>query len=90
VIALDPPPFLDDVERRWTAAIDVYLEIPALFEQAAAVTGAARTTLLDRAVAAGQRADKLFDRAASAMQAHRRRLGLGPTHDLPDPAATSP
>jgi hypothetical protein len=89
VIALDPPSFLGDVERRWVRAIDAYLQIPTFFEQAAAATGERRTALLDRAVAAGNRADDLFDAAASVMQAHRRRLGLGVTHELPDPAATS-
>ena len=34
-----------------------------------------------------QRADDLFDRAAELVQVHRRRLGLGPTTRLPDPAA---
>lgn len=86
VIGLDPPPFLGDIERRWIAAIDAYLEISDAFVAAATATGAERTTLLDRAVAAGVRADKLFDRAAKVMQSHRRRLGLRTTHDLPDPA----
>jgi hypothetical protein len=86
VRALTPPGFLGDVERRWTSALDTYLLIPDLFEQAATATGTSRTQTLDRAVAAGMRADDLFDRAASVMQAHRRRLGLGATRDLPDPA----
>jgi hypothetical protein len=86
VIAPVPPGFLGDVEVRWTRALNTYLEIPTLFEQAAVATGSLRTQALDRAVEVGKRADALFDRAASVMQAHRRRLGLGPTHDLPDPA----
>ena len=85
VVALVPPGFLGDIELRWTRALDAYLSIADLFEQAAAATGPSRTQTLDRAVAAGTRADTLFDRAASVMQAHRRRLGLGPTGELPDP-----
>jgi len=85
VVALRPPGFLGDIERRWTKALDTYLLIPDLFEQAATSTGPSRTEALDNAVAAGMRADELFDRAASVMQAHRRRLGLGATRDLPDP-----
>jgi hypothetical protein len=90
VAVLDPPSFLGDVERRWIGALDAYLQIPSVFERAAAAQGAERTALLDRAVTTGNRADELFDRAASVMQSHRRRLGLGPSLDLPDPVAAKP
>ncbi|MGH2795196.1 MAG: hypothetical protein ACRDKG_12930 [Actinomycetota bacterium] len=89
VIALEPPSFLGDVERIWVSALAAYLEIPDAFQAAADAAGAERTSLLERAIGAGRRADSLFDRAASLMQAHRRRLGLGASPDLPDPASTS-
>lgn len=89
MVALKPPPFLRGIEKLWGAAVDAYLVIPDLFAEAARATGAARSALLDQAADAGNRADRLFDRAARAMQFHRRRLGLGPTHQLPDPDATA-
>ena len=89
LMALDPPGFLGDIERRWTAAVDGYLKIPDLFERAVTQTGDARARLLTEAAAAGESADKLFDDAAAVMQYHRRRLGLGSTSQLPDPAATA-
>jgi hypothetical protein len=85
---LRPPSFLGDVERRWVAAIVAYRKISTLFEQAAKQPGAARVKLLEQAAAAGSRADALFDDASRVMQLHRRRLGLGATGRLPDPAAT--
>jgi hypothetical protein len=88
VVALAPPAFLRDMERRWLAAIDLYAQIPDLFVQAARASSDNRAPLLDAAENAGKRADDLFDRASERMQFHRRRLGLGPTSKLPDPAAT--
>jgi hypothetical protein len=88
VVALRPPSFLGDIEARWTAAIAGYRQIPGLFEQASRQTGPARARLLEQAAGAGARADKLFDKASAVMQFHRRRLGLGSTAHLPDPAAT--
>ena len=89
LIALDPPGFLGDIGRRWSIAVDGYLKIPDLFDQAAKQTGSARAALLAQAAAAGDSADKLFDDAAGVLQYHRRRLGLGSTSQLPDPAATA-
>lgn len=86
VLAQDPPSFLGDVEARWSAAFDAYLEIPGIFEQSAQAGGSDRTRLLDAAASAGTRADTLFDRAAAVMQSHRRRLGLGATTSPPDPS----
>ena len=87
ISAIRAPRFLGDIVRLWSVAMDGYLKIPDLFAQAARAAGAKRTALLDAAAEAGNRADKLFDDAARVMQYHRRRLGLGPTHDLPDPGA---
>jgi len=86
MLGLTPPSFLRGIQTLWARALDAYLAVPELFTQAARATGSARKALLDRAADAGTRADRLFDDAARVMQYHRRRLGLGPTHDLPDPA----
>ncbi len=88
VADLTPPAFLSIIERQWTAAIDTYAGISDLFTQAARAAGENRSSLLSAAENTGERADDLFDRAAERMQSHRRRLGLGPTATLPDPAAT--
>jgi hypothetical protein len=88
VVALDPPSFLGSVEGSWKGAIVLYRGIADLFKQAAKGTGAERTRLLAEAAATGTRADAAFDRASAMMQFHRRRLGLGATSHLPDPAAT--
>jgi len=87
--AIDPPSFLGDISRRWTAAVSEYGAIADLFGQAARESGGGRARLLTQAQAAGERADTLFDRAAAVMQYHRRRLGLGRTTSLPDPATTA-
>ena len=85
--ALRPPAFLGDITHKWSVAIDGYLVIATRFEDAARARGAERTRLINAAADAGNAADKLFDEAARVMQFHRRRLGLGATHSLPDPAA---
>ena len=88
MVSLTPPAFLRGIQTLWASAMNAYLVIPDLFARAARASGSERTGLIDQAAAAGTRADRLFDNAARAMQFHRRRLGLGVTHDLPDPAAT--
>jgi hypothetical protein len=88
IVALTPPAFLGDIERRWTVAIDSYTRVPGIVLQAARAIGSVRLSLIDAAENAVKRAVGFFDRAAEWMQFHRRRLGLGPTSELPDPAAT--
>ena len=88
LVALRPPRFLGDITRRWVAATSMYRQIADLFERAARTAGSERTRLLDSAADTGTAADKLFDEGARVMQFHRRRLGLGSTASLPDPAAT--
>ena len=78
LLALDPPSFLGDIERRLTATADAYDRIPGFLT---------RSRANDEADAALSRADAVFNRAAELMQLHRRRLGLGPTTELPDPAS---
>jgi hypothetical protein len=85
---LDPPSFLGDITHKWSVAIDGYLVIVTRFEEAARATGAERRRLITAAADAGNAADDLFDDAARVMQIHRRRLGLGGTHSLPDPTPT--
>lgn len=78
VAALTPPAFLRQIEGRWLAAIDAFARVPSLIAQAS--VRAAREALDD--------ADSRLGDAARVMQFHRRRLGLGPTPQLPDPAAS--
>jgi hypothetical protein len=86
--ALRPPAFLGDIGARWLAAVDAYLAAVDAFEALArAPAGSERARLVAEAAAAGERADRVFDRAAAVIQFHRRRLGLGPSPSLPDPAA---
>jgi hypothetical protein len=85
--ALKPPVFLGDITRKWIAACVAYKVIADGFERAARARGTERSRLLDQAADAGTRADKAFDEAAAVMQFHRRRLGLGVSHSLPDPAS---
>jgi hypothetical protein len=89
LLALHPPAFLQDIGSKWKASLDTYVEIAALFDLAAAASGAERLRLLDEAAATGTRADRLFDAAARVMQLQRERLGLGVTPDLPNPAGSS-
>src|SRR5262249_53775844 len=89
LVAIAPPLFLTGMDERWGAVMDAYLRVADLFAQAAQVTGAARDGLIDQAVAAGGVADRAFDAASGVMQFHRKRLGLGTTHNLPNPEATA-
>ena len=88
IVALTPPAFLGDIERRWTVAIDSYTRVPGVVVRAARASRGDRLSLIDAAENAVKRAVGSFDRAAERMQFHRRRLGLGPTSELPDPAVT--
>ena len=88
IVALAPPAFLGDIEDRWTAAIDSYARVPGIIVQAARASGGRQPSFIDAAETAVKRAVGSFDRAAERMQFHRRRLGLGPTSELPDPAVT--
>jgi hypothetical protein len=88
VKALDPPGFLVGIEPRWGRAVDAYAQIADMFTRAVDASGTERSRLLEQVAAIGTRADSLFDDASRVMQFHRRRLGLGSTSKLPDPAAT--
>jgi hypothetical protein len=79
IVALAPPSFVRDAEERWLRAIDAYDSAAQRLNDSSSPSG--RDAL--------QPADGLFDRAAELMQFHRRRLGLGPTERLPDPAKTT-
>jgi hypothetical protein len=77
IVALAPPSFLRDAEERWVRAVDAYDVAARRLND---------TTAGSSVTDAMQRAGGLFDRAAELMQFHRRRLGLGSTTKLPDPA----
>jgi len=78
VLAIEPPSFIRGVDLLWADALDGYARLAERLGPPP--LGAA--SLADLA-----RADALFDRAAERMQFHRRRLGLGATTELPDPAS---
>ena len=78
VLGLDEPAFLRGVEARWVSALDRYVQVSQLLAQGD----------LQRSEQALSRADEFLADAARTMQFHRRRLRLGPTSRLPDPAAS--
>ena len=89
LLALEPPGFLGDIEAGWDAAIGAYLNAVDAFQALGRADPGSRTGALDQAVTLGEFADDLFDRVAGVIQLHRRRLGLGPTTNLPDPSPTA-
>jgi hypothetical protein len=86
LVALAPPAFLNGLEVRWASSIDAYVRVVGLFAQAARAAGATRNSSLDAAEDALRSAGERLNGAARLMQFHRRRLGLGATANLPDPA----
>ncbi len=86
VLALDPPEFLTDMEGMWRTAMDAYLTTISAFEAIARANPADREAAVNEAAVQGERATDRFDDAARLIQFHRRRLGLGPSGNLPDPA----
>lgn len=87
-LAATPPGFLEEIEARWARALDTYIEAFGLFARAGRAGGAERERLLDEGIATADRADDLFDEASALLQAARRRLGLDPTPNFPDPELT--
>ena len=75
VAAVDPPSRLGEAHRLFDAALAAY-------------AGAARLIAdgSPGAVAAGERADATYDDASRILQRERRRLGLGPSAEFPDPS----
>jgi hypothetical protein len=88
ILAATPPKFLTGIEGKWRAAMDAYLETISAFEAIAQTPSGGRDAAVSEAADSGDRADDLFDEAAALIQFHRRRLGLRPTGNLPDPVGT--
>lgn len=86
LLSLEPPSFLGDIEAGWSGAMGAYLVAVDAFATFARSGAAARPAMLDNIRTLGERADDLFDRVAGVIQFHRRRLGLGPSGNLPDVA----
>lgn len=85
-LAVDAPAALTRAHELFLVSLDFYLEVAAALESAStALNGPERSERLDQAVALGSCGDTRYDRAAAAIQAERRALGLQPNLDLPDP-----
>lgn len=84
LLALEPPAFLGDIEAGWDAAIGAYLITVDASQAVGRADPGSREAAINQAVSLGEGADDLFDRVAGIIQSHRRRLGLGPTTNLPD------
>lgn len=84
-VAVKPPSFLGDIDRKWARAFNGYLEAIELFRAAADVSGPARKRAMTRAFDTADGADDLYDEASRVIQTWRRRFGLQPTSRFPDP-----
>jgi len=76
VAAVEPPSQLAEAHRLFDAALAAYAETARLVADGS-----------PGAVATGERADRTYDDASRILQRERRRLGLGPTAEFPDPEA---
>lgn len=80
------PGDLEAAHAAFVDALRIYAEAAALVEEAArSAPGAPRDELLDRVVDAGDRADERYDEGSRLLQDLRRRSGLEPSSDFPDP-----
>ena len=77
---------LTPARQSLVGALDLYIGAAGSFRAAALAEGPARQDLITRGVDLAKRADTVFDRAARAIQADRRRLHLAPSAYFPDPA----
>jgi hypothetical protein len=89
VLVLQPPAFLRAIEPRWTRAFDAYLQTITAFEAVARAPASERRARLDQVSTAGTTADHLYDQAVELIRSHRRRLGLGPSPNFPEPVPGS-
>lgn len=87
ILAAAPPPLLAGIEGLWDRAMRTYVEAVRQFRAAALAEGTKRETLLDGGITIADRADDLYDEASRLLQRARRRLGLEPTANFPDPDA---
>jgi hypothetical protein len=88
VAAVPAPAALREAARLFDTALGQYVAAAETFGLAAAATGRERTQLVDQGVATARAGDATYDDASRIIQDLRRRLGLGPTADFPDPSAS--
>jgi hypothetical protein len=86
LLALSPPALLgSDFEDNLSTAMGGYLLTVDAFTAIANAPPDQKTVSIEAATTFGERADDLFDDVAGIIQFHRKRLGLGPSSNLPDP-----
>jgi hypothetical protein len=86
VQAISPPSSMIDAHAAFVAALRGYAHSASLVAEAAGTTDPVeRARLLESAREAGRAADDKFDAASALLQGERRRLGLAPSADFPDP-----
>ena len=89
VEAISAPPNLTDSNAMFIAALHTYAHSASIVVEAATTADAGeRVRLLQAARDTGRSADKQFDVASALLQAERRRLGLAPSPDFPDPTSS--
>lgn len=85
ILALDPPALLGEIEEGWSVSMGAYLLAVDAIADIAEAPADRRESAMNTAATFGERADGFFDDVAAIIQFHRRRLGLGPSRNLPDP-----
>ena len=89
VVAIPPPVLLGEIKAKWDLAMGGYLLTVDAFKAIANAPPEQRAAAIQAATTFGERADGLFDDAAAIIQFHRKRLGLGPSRNLPDPTPSA-
>jgi hypothetical protein len=90
VAAVPAPAELAEAAAGFDRALARYAEAARQFGAAADAPAASRAAAAAAAVDVARDADALYDGASAVIQRARRRLGLGPTPDFPDPETDSP
>ena len=81
------PGGLGQARGSFVLALDRYLaSVDAIRAATAVAAGAERDRLLDDAIEAGRDGDRLYDVGSGRLQDVRRKAGLAPSTDFPDPA----
>ena len=89
ILALDPPALLGEIEEGWSTAMGAYLLAVDAVADITEASADQRASAIDTASTFGERADGFFDDVAGIIQFHRKRLGLGPSQNLPDPTPSA-
>lgn len=84
--AIVPPEELADAHAAFVGALERYIGVGLVLEEAARADAGARQPFLDLAATEGEAADDAFDEAAAAVQALMRERGEPAVSWLPDPA----